>query len=77
MGAHIHPASQNTPEWGDVGGGGCVVCSGPATCSRRAGEVAKTVAALRHRADLSEEGSGEGCKGAGIFHWHQHFKGGK
>lgn len=72
VGAHIHPASQNTPERGDVGGGGRRIRGGgPATHSWRAGEVAEAVAALGHRADLNEGGSGEGGTGAGILHWHQ------
>lgn len=70
VGAHIHSASQNTPERGDVGRGGCSICSGPATQSWRAGEVAEAVAALGHWADLSEGGSGEGGTGAGILHWY-------
>lgn len=73
VGAHIHPTSQNTPERGDVGRGGCSVRAGPATWSWRAGEVAEAVAALGHRADLREGGSGEGGTGAGILHWHQSF----
>lgn len=75
VGAHIHPPSQNTPEWRDVGGGGCSVRSGPATQSWRAGEVAEAVAALGHRADLSEGGSVEGGTGAGILHWYQSLEG--
>lgn len=72
--AHIHPPSQNTPERGDVGGGGCSVR--PPTQGRRSGEVAEAVAALGHRADLNEGwGSGEGGKGADILHWRQSFGG--
>lgn len=71
VGARIHPPSQNTPEWGDVGGGGCSIHGGPATQSWRAGEVAEAVAALGHRAKMSEVGSREGRTGAGILHWHQ------
>lgn len=75
VGAHIHPPSQNTPERGDVGGGGCSIRSGPATQSWRAGEVAEAVAALGHRADLSEGGSGRVAQGlassTGIKVWRE------
>lgn len=71
VGARIHPPSQNTPERGDVGGGGRSIHGGPATQSWRAGEVAEAVAALGHRAKMSEVGSREGRTGAGILHWHR------
>ena len=54
VGAHIHPPRQNTAERGDVGGGACSVRSSPATCSWRAGEVTKAVAAFWRRAHLGK-----------------------
>lgn len=68
--ARIHPPSENTPERGDIGGGGRSIHAGSATQGWRTGEVAEAVAALGHRANLSEVGSREGCTGAGIPHWH-------
>lgn len=70
MGAHVHPPSQNMPQWGDIGGRGCGVHSSPATNSWRAGEVAEAAAALGQQADLGAGVSAEGGTGAGILHWH-------
>lgn len=75
IGAHIHPPSQNTPERGDIGGGGFGIRSSPAAQSWRAREVDEAMAALGHRADLDVGGSGEGGTGAGILHWCQSLKG--
>lgn len=70
-GAQIHPPSQNTSKWGDVGGGGGSVRGHPATECRRVGEVAEAVAALGRRADLGEGGSGEGGAAAGILRFEK------
>lgn len=69
VGAGVHPPSQDPAERRDVGRGGRGVRGGPAALRRRTGEVAQAVAALGHRADLSEVGAREGGAGTGALHW--------